>query len=548
MDNASELRYHLVSNDCCVLRAVFDCDKAEAYYPVYDIIGALFGESDEGVVKIKWKEFITSKDGKKYCWALRSLVQRTIDGVLTRTVLLEHDAACSLIKFFACPKSWKMVDELNEGFSNLFYRNSSDIVITPNGFAVVEGLIWKSDEDIDQLSEGDVILGDYVTARYADGDIWFTRNELSDLFGIDKEEVSGYFNVETMRQLGSSPLAARARLISKETDEEVFGLALTLPLLFRSVDRDALRFRKWVKGCHQMLGAKAHIVDWNLYYEFCEQCTFERMWSFDDCRRRIDLMAKQYLFTEKQQRLNIWYEDDPDLLCLQGLLLEAMFQYTISNTRLLYTGRRNTGSFSECYCGFSLGEIKEDIIYVYSRARNCGSSYAKYRLSCFYRLLSECCKDSELEAHCGCFNPTYKSMYDEKSCKLMAACVKDREPHALLDYCQQLWSKSSDAANKEAGKYLKIAASSGYPDAMFEYARRAEDCPSEKPRAWYNAALLYGDIRRRKQMEIDRWLERVAESFICSDEEDDLCEKMEVDDICGEVDMPCEECLLADEL
>ena len=49
-------------------------------------------------------------------------------------------------------------------------------------------------------------------------------------------------------------------------------------------------------------------------------------------------------------------------------------------------------------------------------------------------------------------------------------------------------------------------------------------------------------------MEIDRWLERVAESFICSDEEDDLCEKMEVDDICGEVDMPCEECLLADEL
>ena len=95
---------------------------------------------------------------------------------------------------------------------------------------------------------------------------------------------------------------------------------------------------------------------------------------------------------------------------------------------------------------------------------------------------------------------------------------------------------------------MKIAASSGYPDAMFEYAWRSEDCPSEKPRAWYNTALLYGDIRRRKQMEIDRWLERVAESFMRSDEEDDLCEEMEADDISGEVDMSCEECLLADEL
>ena len=52
MDKASELRYHLVSNDCCVLRAVCDCDKAESYYPVDDIIGALFGERDEE----KWKE------------------------------------------------------------------------------------------------------------------------------------------------------------------------------------------------------------------------------------------------------------------------------------------------------------------------------------------------------------------------------------------------------------------------------------------------------------------------------------------------------------
>lgn len=49
-------------------------------------------------------------------------------------------------------------------------------------------------------------------------------------------------------------------------------------------------------------------------------------------------------------------------------------------------------------------------------------------------------------------------------------------------------------------------------------------------------------------MEIDRWLERVAESFMRSDEEDDLCEEMEADDISGEVDMSCEECLLADEL